>query len=157
MSGSAALSKTLAAFTSFAVFRSLAAIFTMSFASLLLELSLTRIFSVILYYHFGFLVISLALLGLGAGGVFAYVWKRQLQSWSNQALGYFLSAVNAVVTLIVLIGGPAHSGFASVELEQYWKIGGNLSAVYRTFLLYRTRILSCLRARGGGYWPIVRL
>jgi hypothetical protein len=103
MSGSAALSKTLAAFTSFTVFRSLAAIFTMSFASLLLELSLTRIFSVILYYHFGFLEISLALLGLGAGGVFAYVWKRQLQSWSNRTLGYFLSAVNAVVILIVLL------------------------------------------------------
>jgi hypothetical protein len=42
-------------------------------ATLLLELSLTRIFSVVLFYHFAFLAISIALFGLGAGGVFSYV------------------------------------------------------------------------------------
>ncbi|MFZ0589438.1 MAG: hypothetical protein WAM39_03030 [Bryobacteraceae bacterium] len=50
-------------------------------ASLLLELSLTRIFSVVFYYHFAFLAISIALFGLGAGGVFSYVvagWPRSL-------------------------------------------------------------------------------
>ena len=38
-----------------------------SFAALLLELALTRLFSVVLFYHFAFLAISIALLGLGAG------------------------------------------------------------------------------------------
>ena len=55
-------------------------VLVMSFASLLLELSLTRLFSVVLFYHFAFLAISIALLGLGAGGVFAYIargWLRQ--------------------------------------------------------------------------------
>ena len=33
-------------------------------ATLLLELSLTRIFSVVFYYHFAFLAISIALFGL---------------------------------------------------------------------------------------------
>ena len=50
-------------------------------ATLLLELSLTRIFSVVFYYHFAFLAISIALFGLGAGGVFSYVvagWKTDL-------------------------------------------------------------------------------
>ena len=42
-------------------------------ATLMLELSLTRIFSVVFYYHFAFLAISIALFGLGAGGVFSYV------------------------------------------------------------------------------------
>jgi hypothetical protein len=42
-------------------------------ATLLLELSLTRIFSVVFYYHFAFLAISIALFGLGAGGLFSYV------------------------------------------------------------------------------------
>ena len=42
-------------------------------ATLLLELSLTRIFSVVFYYHFAFLAISIALFGLGAGGIFSYV------------------------------------------------------------------------------------
>ena len=42
-------------------------------ATLLLELSLTRVFSVIYYYHFAFLAISIALFGLGTGGVLSYV------------------------------------------------------------------------------------
>ena len=41
----------------------------------LLELALTRLFSVVLFYHFAFLAISIALLGLGSGGVFAYLGK----------------------------------------------------------------------------------
>lgn len=42
-------------------------------ASLLLELSLTRIFSVVFYYHFAFLAISIALFGFGAGGLLSYL------------------------------------------------------------------------------------
>src|SRR5258707_308159 len=42
-------------------------------ATLILELSLTRIFSVVFYYHFAFLAISIALFGLGAGGVSSYL------------------------------------------------------------------------------------
>ncbi|HEY7616812.1 MAG TPA: hypothetical protein VH744_08415, partial [Terriglobales bacterium] len=44
----------------------LAGIGLSSFSALLLELSLTRLFSVVLFYHFAFLAISIALLGLGA-------------------------------------------------------------------------------------------
>jgi hypothetical protein len=44
-----------------------------SLATLLLELSLTRVFSVIYFYHFAFLAISIALFGLGAGGVLSYL------------------------------------------------------------------------------------
>src|SRR5256885_8964082 len=49
--------------------------------ALLLELSLTRIFSVVFYYHMAFLAISIALFGMGAGGVFSYVvagWRGDL-------------------------------------------------------------------------------
>ncbi|MDX2267949.1 MAG: hypothetical protein NW208_07575 [Bryobacter sp.] len=46
-------------------------------ATLLLELTFTRIFSVVFYYHFAFLAISIALFGLGAGGVFSYIVARQ--------------------------------------------------------------------------------
>jgi hypothetical protein len=44
-----------------------------TFATLLLELSLTRIYSVVFYYHFAFLAISIALFGLGVGGILSYV------------------------------------------------------------------------------------
>jgi spermidine synthase len=46
----------------------LLSLFLLSAATLLFELNLTRIFSVAQYYHFAFLVVSLALLGFGASG-----------------------------------------------------------------------------------------
>ncbi len=49
-------------------------IFVLSFATLLLELALTRVLSVALWYHFGFLVISTALLGFGSSGVVLTLW-----------------------------------------------------------------------------------
>ena len=70
-------------------------------ATLLLELSLTRIFSVVYYYHFVFLAISIALFGLGAGGVFSYVvagWKGNL----FQKLGR-LSAVNSILVVVAIL------------------------------------------------------
>ncbi|MFO0829391.1 MAG: hypothetical protein U0572_14735 [Phycisphaerales bacterium] len=53
-----------------------AGIFLLSMATLLLELSWTRVLSVSLWYHFGFLVISTALLGFGIAGVVLALWGR---------------------------------------------------------------------------------
>lgn len=71
-----------------------------SFATLLLELSLTRVFSVIYYYHFAFLAISIALFGLGAGGVFSYL----VAGWPGtlfRKLG-LLAGINGVLTVATL-------------------------------------------------------
>ncbi|MBI2377683.1 MAG: hypothetical protein HYV07_27020 [Deltaproteobacteria bacterium] len=56
--------------------RLLAGIFLISTATLTLELGLTRVLSVRLWYHFGFLVISTALLGFGVSGVVAALRSR---------------------------------------------------------------------------------
>ena len=69
-------------------------------ATLLLELALTRIFSVVFYYHFAFLAISIALFGLGAGGVFSYVvagWKAPLFARLGR-----LSAIDSFLVLLAL-------------------------------------------------------
>src|SRR5712672_4181410 len=73
-----------------------------SFSALLLELSLTRLFSVVLFYHFAFLAISIALLGLGAGGVFAYLLKGRLTRLDTRTLAARLCMVNSVLVLAVL-------------------------------------------------------
>jgi spermidine synthase len=73
-----------------------------SFAALLLELALTRLFSVVLFYHFAFLAISIALLGLGAGGVFAYLNRKKLGRFETRALAATLCSLNAVAIPIVL-------------------------------------------------------
>ena len=90
-------------------------------ATLLLELSLTRIFSVVFYYHFAFLAISIALFGLGAGGVFSYVvsgWPGNLY----KKLG-LLSALDAFLTVLAVL----------VVLDQKADIGnGQLALIYFT-------------------------
>lgn len=73
-----------------------------SFSALLLELALTRLFSVVLFYHFAFLAISIALLGLGAGGVFAYLFKRRLARIATRKLAQRICVVNSVVVFVVL-------------------------------------------------------
>jgi hypothetical protein len=73
-----------------------------SFAALLLELSLTRLFSVVLFYHFAFLAISIALLGLGAGGVFAYLRKERLSKYGTRSLAASLCIMNSAVIVVVL-------------------------------------------------------
>ncbi len=73
-----------------------------SFAALLLELALTRLFSVVLFYHFAFLAISIALLGLGAGGVFAYLFKTKLAGVSTRKLAAYLCIANALMVPAVL-------------------------------------------------------
>jgi spermidine synthase len=80
----------------------LAGIVLSSFSSLLLELSLTRLFSVVLFYHFAFLAISIALLGLGAGGVFAYLNRARLARHETRRLLFIFSVLNAIVVPVVL-------------------------------------------------------
>src|ERR1700730_10267207 len=81
----------------------LAGIALSSFAALLLELALTRLFSVVLFYHFAFLAISIALLGLGAGGVFAYLRKEALAGIETRALVARLCNLNALIVPVALV------------------------------------------------------
>ena len=97
-----------------------------SFAALLLELSLTRLFSVVLFYHFAFLAISIALLGLGAGGVFAYVLKPQLVRFSTRRAAVRICLLEAVLVIMVLeivLHVP-------VALTVTWKNSLHLNALY---------------------------
>jgi spermidine synthase len=97
-----------------------------SFAALLLELALTRLFSVVLFYHFAFLAISIALLGLGAGGVFAYLLKARLAGTDTRTLAARLCMTNSVVVLVVLeivLHVP-------VALQVSWGNFGRLTALY---------------------------
>src|SRR5437764_3721293 len=97
-----------------------------SFSALLLELGLTRLFSVVLFYHFAFLAISIALLGLGAGGVFAHLWKERLKAHSARGIALTSSALNAVlvpVILEIILHVP-------VSLELSWRNFLRLTVIY---------------------------
>src|SRR5947199_6734889 len=52
-------------------------LFLTTLSLLQLELFLTRIFSVTMWYHFAFMAVSLAMLGLAAGAVLVEVMRKR--------------------------------------------------------------------------------
>ncbi len=82
--------------------QTLVAVAGVSAALLMTELALTRIFSVVMYYHFAFLAISIALFGLSASGVFAFVCRRHFERGSTGSLLGTLSLVYAAATVFSL-------------------------------------------------------
>src|SRR5437762_7421879 len=86
--------------------RALLGVGCVSAALLMIELALTRIFSVTMYYHFAFLAISIALFGLSASGVYVYVARRALNRRSTDsllAIHALLFAGAAVLSLAALV------------------------------------------------------
>ena len=82
--------------------RTLAGVGLVSATLLMTELALTRIFSVVMYYHFAFLAISIALFGISASGVFAYAARRRLERYTTDELLAVESLVYAVSTVVAL-------------------------------------------------------
>ncbi len=84
-----------------------------SFCMLLTELVLTRIYSVILGYHFAFLAISIALFGLGVSGILVYVRRdwfpadRLHFQLSRSATAFGAAAFLAVLVLLNLPTRPS--------------------------------------------------
>src|SRR6202008_3859511 len=82
----------------------LAGVALVSATLLMIELALTRIFSVVMYYHFAFLAISIALFGLSASGVFAYVARSWFERRATETLLAAASILFALATIAALFG-----------------------------------------------------
>src|SRR3954452_8278546 len=82
--------------------RHLAGVALVSATLLMTELALTRIFSVVMYYHFAFLAISIALFGVSASGVFAYVMRGRLDRHATDDLLSRQSLIYAIATIVAL-------------------------------------------------------
>lgn len=79
-------------------------VFTTSMAVLALQIALTRFFSVSLWYHLAFMVISTALLGFGASGAYLTVRRDWLKTDLERKLTTFagLTAVGIVVSFAIM-------------------------------------------------------
>jgi hypothetical protein len=82
--------------------RHLAGVALISTTLLMTELALTRIFSVVMYYHFAFLAISIALFGVSASGVYAYVRRRHLDRRATDDLLAVQSLIYGGCTIVAL-------------------------------------------------------
>lgn len=83
---------------------------------LLLEVTLTRVFSLYLSYHYVFVVLAIALLGLGAGAMCLATTRRWVLRHPVHALADLLwqGCLGYGLTLIVVTGVLTHTALASV-------------------------------------------
>jgi hypothetical protein len=90
-------------------------------ATLMLELTLTRIFSVTMWYHFAFMAISLALFGLSAGAIYLYLWPKRfpVERLEPQSAAWMLAfAVTLPLVFAAIIRIPFDGGISWTSFRQ---------------------------------------
>jgi hypothetical protein len=122
-------------------------VFVISFSGLTIEIILTRIFSVMYWYHYAFIAISIALLGWGSGAFVVY--KRQQganrQDLARQLLAYAgLFALSVPACLLVFSRIPAYPdllpAFYAVGAVPFFFGGGCVSLAFRIMKLQVTTL-----------------
>lgn len=85
----------------------LAGVFLISFSMLAYEITLSRLLSVLILYHYVFAIVSLALLGLGMGGIFVYFFRPRTpvseKRFGTLALFASLVALSIPVSAILMV------------------------------------------------------
>ncbi|MFN2137538.1 MAG: hypothetical protein ACK2UK_16375 [Candidatus Promineifilaceae bacterium] len=103
-----------------------------SMAVLVLEIVFTRVFSVLMSYHFAFMVISLALLGSGAAGVWLFLAEArfpQEKTSERLALLALLFAAGTIVCFWLYLQIPFE--FKTISKEGLdWSSVGWLAVIY---------------------------
>ncbi len=81
-------------------------VFLVSCAVLILEISLTRLFSIYLSYHFAFMVISIAMLGIGSAGTVLSVYTvgRRALHGPSEGVNSRLSAYAILAGVSIILG-----------------------------------------------------
>jgi spermidine synthase len=114
--------------------RTLSGIGLFSVTVLLFQVTLTRLFSIAQFYHFAFLVVSLALLGFGASGSILAVWPR-LRSASLRPV-YALGFAPATVGAYIILNRWSFDSYAIAwDREQVWRLLANLFCLAVPFTL----------------------
>lgn len=112
-------------------------IFAISLASIVLEIGYTRIFSFKLYYYFTYLIIGLALLGLGAGGVFVTLVERLRDAPLGRVLarGCVLAGTSALIGYFVVARVPLDPSLLDKRVLELAKLALLSIVVFLPFLL----------------------
>jgi hypothetical protein len=104
-------------------------LFSVALCTLLLEILLTRVLSVVMWYHFTFAVISISLLGIAAGAIRCYMHFRLAASASDGAPWELISrrlvllsifVALPIVLMSLLVATPTFSLTGVVVLALYF-------------------------------------
>jgi len=93
-------------------------LFMVSLSVLLLELTLTRLFSIILWYDYAFMVISIAFFGLGIGSLVVHILKNKLnkENLPSRVLQSTMAFAISIPVVLLVIGQfvPSNTSFIYV-------------------------------------------
>lgn len=78
-------------------------VFLVSFSGIMLQVTLTRIFSATLFYHYAFLVVSIALFGWGLGGIGLKFLTRRLHAVKQKTVLTFMFFYSLSIPIYLLI------------------------------------------------------
>jgi spermidine synthase len=98
----------------------------LSIAIISYQLSLIQSLSIVQWYHFSYLVISIALLGFGAAGTFIAIFRNRLLNRFNSLLPIFMIICGLLMTVVVaasqipFIQFDSHHLFS--EYSNFWKL-----------------------------------
>ena len=109
-----------------------AIIFLTSLSTLVLEVTLTRIFSITQWYHLAFMVVSLALLGLGASGSLLMFMPRLRRVGPGKVLPF--TTLGLSVTTLAAYLAANHVPFEMVRLSYDYRQFFYLVLYYVLFL-----------------------
>jgi hypothetical protein len=100
--------------------RMLPGVLLLSAAALAFEINLTRLFSVMQFYHFAFMVVSLALLGFGASGTFLAIFPSIVKEHLAKKLGWIAAgqAVSIVGSYLFINSLPFDSFSLAYDTRQ---------------------------------------
>ncbi len=143
----------------------LAGVFLISFSLLAFEITLTRILSVVLSYHYVFVVVSLALLGLGTGGIFVYLFRRRIPRGHSRfsPLALFASLFSLSIPFSIIVMTRIATGgillYYFFLFIPFFFAGVFLAEVFRMFPALSSRIygVDLLGAAAGSLGVVLTL
>ncbi len=125
--------------------RVLIPVYLVSLTLLALEILVSRVSSVVFTYHYSFLVVSLALLGLGGGGILVFYLDREKNVYHKLALyssGFALSILFFVLSLTRFYLIKNLYTYFSILFLPFFFAGAVISLSFRRFPQYIGKIYS---------------
>ncbi|MGI0047225.1 MAG: hypothetical protein ACREBB_08565 [Nitrosotalea sp.] len=124
-------------------------IFLTSLSGLVLEIAITRIFSAAIWYQFAFVAVAVALLGLGASGLFVQFRQKKIQeNWAGNLTVFSAVGITAVTPIALFIMHILSSHITYLPLFMglfavpFFFIGIIISAAFNAFATVAGRLYS---------------
>lgn len=110
----------------------MAGLFLVCLGILMLEILLTRLFSVTMWYHFAFATVSLAMLGMTAGAILVYLLPAVFRP---QRLSLWLSLFSLLFGLGVLFAVGVHIGLRLPDEQRHMFVAITFTTIALPFTL----------------------